>query len=50
MATYQLYIDGRFTDAEGGATAPTINPYNGEPVAQIPVASVADAERAIQRR
>ena len=47
METYQLYIDGEFTDAEGGATAPTINPYNGEPVANIPVASVADATRAI---
>ena len=47
METYQLYIDGAFTDAEGGATAPSINPYDGEPVANIPVASVADAERAI---
>ncbi len=47
METYQLYLDGAFTDAEDGATAPTINPWNGEPIANIPVASAADTERAI---
>jgi acyl-CoA reductase-like NAD-dependent aldehyde dehydrogenase len=47
MDTYQLYIGGKFVDAEGGVTKPTHNPYNGEPIANIPVASVADAEAAI---
>ena len=47
MDTYQLYIGGKFVDAEGGVTRPTHNPYNGEPIANIPVASVADAESAI---
>jgi aldehyde dehydrogenase (NAD+) len=47
MDTYQLYIGGKFVDAEGGKTKPTFNPYNGEPIANIPVASVKDAEAAI---
>ena len=47
METYQLYIDGAFVDAEGGRTQPSINPFDGEAIADIPVASPADAEKAI---
>lgn len=47
MDTYQLYVGGRFVDAEGGATRPTLNPYNGEPIAEIPVASEGDARAAV---
>tara|TARA_Y100001970_G_scaffold282766_1_gene396276 strand:- start:2323 stop:3840 length:1518 start_codon:yes stop_codon:yes gene_type:complete len=47
MDTYQLYINGKFVDAEGGETKPTFNPYNGEAIANIPVASVADTNAAI---
>lgn len=47
METYQLYIGGEFVDAEGGATKPTLNPWNGEAVAEIPVASENDARAAI---
>ena len=47
MDTYQLYIGGKFVDAEGGESKPTFNPWNGEAIANIPVASIADAEAAI---
>lgn len=47
METYKLYIGGEFVEAEGGATAPTINPCNGEAIANIPVASVNDALKAV---
>ena len=44
MDTYQLYIGGKFVDAEDGVTRPTYTPYTGEPIATSPGASVADAE------
>ncbi|MGE3935614.1 MAG: aldehyde dehydrogenase [Rhodospirillaceae bacterium] len=47
METYKLYIGGKMVDAEGGKTYPTINPYNGEAIANIPLGSAADAHRAI---
>lgn len=47
METYQLYIDGAFVDAEGGRTDRSINPYNAEPIANIPVASAGDVRKAI---
>jgi acyl-CoA reductase-like NAD-dependent aldehyde dehydrogenase len=48
METYQLYIDGTFTDAETGETRPTINPATEEPIAMVPVATRADTRRAIE--
>ena len=47
METYKLYIGGDFVDAEGGKTYQTINPCNGEPIANIPLAGVSDARKAI---
>jgi aldehyde dehydrogenase (NAD+) len=48
MQTYQLYIGGKFVPAETGETRPTINPATEEPIAQVPVATKADARRAIE--
>jgi aldehyde dehydrogenase (NAD+) len=48
METYQLYIGGKFVPAETEETRPTINPSNEEPIAQVPVATRADAKRAIE--
>jgi acyl-CoA reductase-like NAD-dependent aldehyde dehydrogenase len=48
MEKYQLYIDGKFSDAETGETRPTINPANEEPIALVPVATKGDAKRAIE--
>lgn len=43
----QLYIDGALTDATSGETFNTINPANGEILAQVQRASEADVERAV---
>jgi acyl-CoA reductase-like NAD-dependent aldehyde dehydrogenase len=48
MEKYQLYIDGKFSDAESGETRPTINPATEEPIALVPVATKGDARRAIE--
>ena len=47
MDTYQLYIGGKFRDAEDGATKPTLNPWNSQAIANIPVATEKDALDAI---
>ena len=43
---WQLYIDGKWSDA-GGGTFDVLNPATEEVVAQAPNATVADLERAI---
>lgn len=45
--TYQLFIDGKWRDASDGATMPAINPYDQEVHGQVPVATTADVEEAI---
>jgi len=47
MQEYQLYIDGAFSDAEGGKTADSINPATEEPWARVSRASRRDTQRAI---
>ncbi len=47
MESYKLYIGGAFSDAEGGETYQSINPYNNQPIAEIPRAGVRDAARAV---
>ena len=47
MESYQLYIGGEFTDAEGGETTSSINPYNNEPIADIPLGGERDAAKAV---
>ena len=47
MQEYQLYIDGAFSDAEGGKTADSINPATEEPWARIARAGRRDTQRAI---
>jgi len=47
VETYQLYVDGKWRDAAGGATMPAINPYDQSVHAQVPVASAADVEEAV---
>jgi betaine-aldehyde dehydrogenase len=48
VSTYQMYIDGRWTDAASGATSEVIDPATEEVIAQVPKAGVADAEEAVQ--
>jgi succinate-semialdehyde dehydrogenase/glutarate-semialdehyde dehydrogenase len=44
---FGLFIDGAWTQAEGGATAPVFSPVTERPLGQVPVAGVADTEAAI---
>lgn len=44
---FGLFIDGRWTAAMNGATAPVFSPVSERPLGQVPVASVADTEAAI---
>lgn len=46
--TQQLYIDGKLVDATSGETFQTINPANGEVLADVQVASQADVDRAVK--
>lgn len=43
-----FFIDGRWTPASDGATAPVRNPATGEVVDTVPVGTQADADRAIR--
>lgn len=46
--TQQLYIDGKRVDATSGETFASINPYNGETLADIQQASQEDIDRAVE--
>ena len=48
LPLHKLYIHGRYSDAEGGATFDTVNPATGEVIAQVASASRADVERAVK--
>lgn len=44
---YQLFIDGKWRDATGGATIPATNPFNQEVHAHISVATADDVAEAV---
>jgi len=44
----QLYIDGTFVTATSGELFTTINPANGEVLAEVEVASLVDIDRAVK--
>jgi aldehyde dehydrogenase (NAD+) len=46
--TTQLFIDGRWVDAEGAATFPTFAPGTGEELADVARASRRDVARAVE--
>ncbi|XP_053576821.1 cytosolic 10-formyltetrahydrofolate dehydrogenase [Bombina bombina] len=43
---HQLFINGQFTDAEGGKTYETINPTDGTAICQVSLAQVSDIDKA----
>ena len=43
----QLFIDGKFVDAESGETMATLNPHDNSEIAQIALAGKADIDKAI---
>ncbi|MFH0941001.1 MAG: aldehyde dehydrogenase family protein [Candidatus Omnitrophota bacterium] len=47
MNHYQMYIDGKFCDAESGLTLESVNPATEEKIASFPSAGIPDLEIAI---
>jgi aldehyde dehydrogenase (NAD+) len=48
MKKYQLWIDGKPENPATGEWVDTINPYSGEPWAQIPRGTAEDSARAVE--
>ncbi|MFM0554669.1 aldehyde dehydrogenase [Paraburkholderia sediminicola] len=48
MKKYQLWIDGKPENPATGEWVDTVNPYSGEPWAQIPRGTAADSARAVE--
>ena len=48
LKKYQMYIDGKWVDAEGGESFESVNPATGDAWASIPAASAADVDSAVQ--
>ncbi len=46
-AKLQNFIDGEFVDAADGAADPVTNPANGEQIAQMPLSTEEDVNRAV---
>jgi betaine-aldehyde dehydrogenase len=44
---HQLFIDGRFIDAEDGATLATLNPHDNSVIAEVAMAGKADIDKAV---
>ena len=44
---HQLFIDGRFVDAESGATLATLNPHDNAVIAEVAMAGKADIDKAV---
>lgn len=47
MLSYQLYIDGKWTDSDGDAVLTVLNPATEEVIGTVPEGTVGDVERAI---
>jgi betaine-aldehyde dehydrogenase len=44
---HQLFIDGRFVDAESGETLATLNPHDNSAIANVAMAGRADVDKAV---
>ena len=44
---HQLFIDGRFVDAESGETLATLNPHDNSTIAEVAMAGPADVDKAV---
>src|SRR5438132_9097955 len=44
---HQLFIGGRFVDAESGETMPSLNPHDNSTIAEVALAGRADIDRAV---
>ena len=43
----RLFIDGKFVDAKKGGRFTSINPANGEPIAEVSAGTTEDIDRAV---
>ena len=48
LQRYALYVGGRWQPPRSGETMPSVNPYTGEPWAEIPVAGPQDVDEAVR--
>ncbi len=48
LKLYQMLINGKWVDAEGGKTIESFNPATGRPWALVPAASEKDVDKAVQ--
>jgi acyl-CoA reductase-like NAD-dependent aldehyde dehydrogenase len=44
----QLFIDGKFVDAESGKTFPTEDPRTGKAIMEVAEADTADVDKAVK--
>jgi acyl-CoA reductase-like NAD-dependent aldehyde dehydrogenase len=44
---HQLFIDGKFVDAESGETLATLNPHDNSVIAEVAMAGHADVDKAV---
>jgi len=44
---HQLYIDGKFVDAQSGETLPTLNPHDNSPIVNVAMAGREDIDEAV---
>lgn len=44
---HQLFIDGKFIDAESGETLTSVNPHDNTPIAEVAMAGKADVDAAV---
>ncbi|HEY7792954.1 MAG TPA: aldehyde dehydrogenase family protein, partial [Gaiellaceae bacterium] len=44
----QAYVDGRWSDAEGGETFPVVDPATGDSIASVPRLGASETRRAIE--
>ena len=47
LTKLQNFIDGELVDAADGATEEVLNPATGEPIAEAPLSSAEDVDRAV---
>jgi len=47
VTDYKLLINGELVNSSSGKTVEDIGPATGEPVAEVPLSSVEDVERAV---
>lgn len=45
---HQLFINGRFVDAQNGETLPTLNPHDNSPIVNVAMAGTADVDLAVE--